>query len=157
MVLPSAAGGTGPLSYTLGPTIPGLTFEARERTLRGTPTEAGTHHMTYTVSDGRKRADHAFFTITIEEDSPDGLTSRYRGRGDQVFVLNPEGEDLDEALYTLELGDATTGMYVIATNTADHTGAAVVQQCAELVDAGRRRDVAALLAGYLLAVVRWKR
>ena len=113
--------------------------------------------MTYTVSDGRKRADHAFFTITIEEDSPDGLTSRYRGRGDQVFVLNPEGEDLDEALYTLELGDATTGMYVIATNTADHTGAAVVQQCAELVDAGRRRDVAALLAGYLLAVVRWKR
>lgn len=38
-----------------------------------------------------------------------------------------------------------------------HTGAAVVQHCTELVDAGRRREAAALLAGYLLAVVRWKR
>ena len=118
LILPSASGGTGPLSYTLGPTIPGLTFDARERTLSGTPMNAGTHHMTYTVRDGREGADHAFFTITIDQDSPDGLTSRYRGRGDQVFVLNPEGEDLDEALYTLELGDATAGVYVIATNTA---------------------------------------
>ena len=120
LVLPPASGGTGPLSYTLGPTIPGLSFDAQERTLRGTPTKAGTHHMTYTVSDGRKRADHAFFTITIEEDALDGLTSRYRGRGDQVFVLNPEGEELEEALYTLDLGDATAGVYVIATNTAGH-------------------------------------
>ena len=120
LMLPPASGGTDPLSYTLGPTIPGLTFDAQERTLSGTPAEAGTHHMTYTVSDGRKRADHAFFTITIEQDAPDGLTSRYRGRGDQVFVLNPEGEELDEARYTLDLGDATAGVYVIATNTAGH-------------------------------------
>ena len=117
-ILPPASGGTGPLSYTLGPPISGLSFDAQERTLRGTPTKAGTHHMTYTVSDGRKRAEHTFFTITIEEDSPDGLTSKYRGRGDQVFVLNPEGEELDEALYTLDLGDATAGVYVVATNTA---------------------------------------
>ena len=120
LILPPASGGTGPVSYTLGPPIPGLTFDAQERTLSGTPTEAGRHHMTYTVSDGRKRADHALFMITIEEDAPDGLTSRYRGRGDQVFVLNPEGEELDEALYTLDLGDATAGVYVIATNTAGH-------------------------------------
>ena len=120
LVLPLASGGTGPLSYTLRPTIPGLTFDAQERTLRGPPTKAGTHHMTYTVSDSGKRVDHVFFTITIEEDSPDGLTSKYRGRGDQVFVLNPEGEELDEALYTLDLGDATAGVYVIATNTAGH-------------------------------------
>ena len=119
-ILPPASGSTGPLSYTLGPPIPGLSFDAQERTLRGTPTKAGTHHMTYTVSDSRKRADHAFFRITIEEDSPGGLTSKYRGRGDQVFVLNSEGEELDEALYTLDLGDATAGVYVIATNTAGH-------------------------------------
>ena len=119
LILPPASG-TGPLSYALGPTIPGLTFDAQERALRGTPTKAGTHHMTYTVSAGRKRADHAFFTITIEEDAPDGLTSRYRGRGDQVFVLNPEGEELEEALYTLDLDAATAGVYVIATNTAGH-------------------------------------
>ena len=119
-ILPPASGSTGPLSYTLGPPIPGLSFDAQERTLRGTPTKAGTHHMTYTVSDSRKRTDHLFFTITIGEDAPDGLTSRYRGRGDQVFVLNREGEELDEALYTLDLGDATAGVYVIATNTAGH-------------------------------------
>ena len=118
LVLPPASGGTGPLSYTLRPTILGLTFSAQERTLSGTPTNAGTHHMTYTVSDGRKRVEHTFFTITIEEDGPDGLTSRYRGSGDQVFVLNPEREELDEALYTLDLGDVTAGVYVIATNTA---------------------------------------
>ena len=120
LILPLASGGTGPLSYILSPPIPGLSFDAQERTLKGTPTKADTHHMTYTVSDGRKRAVHTFFTITIEEDAPDGLTSRYRGRGDQVFVLNPEGEELDKALYTLDLGDATAGVYVIATNTAGH-------------------------------------
>ena len=120
LILPPASGGTVPLSYTLRPTIPGLTFDTQERKLSGTPTEAGIHHMTYTVSDGRKRTDHISFTITIDQDSPDGLTSRYRGRGDQVFVLNPEGEELDEALYTLDLGDATAGVYVIATNTAGH-------------------------------------
>ena len=120
LVLPSASGGTGPLSYTLGPTIPGLTFDAQERTLRGTPAKAGIHHMTYTVSDGRKSTDQNVFKITIEEDGPDGLTSRYRGERDQMFVLNPEGEELDEALYTLDLGDATAGVYVIATNTAGH-------------------------------------
>ena len=120
LILPRASGGTGPLSYTLGPTIPGLTFDAKVRTLKGTPVNAGAHDMTYTVSDDRKRTDQISFTITIDQDSPDGLTSRYRGRGDQVFVLNPAGEELEEALYTLDLGDATAGVYVIATNTADH-------------------------------------
>ncbi|MCY4375017.1 MAG: hypothetical protein OXC31_14745 [Spirochaetaceae bacterium] len=37
-----------------------------------------------------------------------------------MFVLNPEGEELDEALYTLDLGEATAGVYVIATNTAGY-------------------------------------
>lgn len=37
------------------------------------------------------------------------------------------------------------------------TGAAVLRRCADLVAARRRRDAAALLAGYLLAVVRWSR
>ena len=128
LILPPASGGIGPLSYTLRPTIPGLTFDAQERTLRGTPTESGIHHMTYTVSDGRKRADHAIFTITIEEDAPGGLASRYRGRGDQVFVLNPAGEELDEALYTLELGKATAGVYVIATNTAHREAAPTIRR-----------------------------
>ncbi|MCY4375016.1 MAG: hypothetical protein OXC31_14740 [Spirochaetaceae bacterium] len=61
LILPPASGGTGPLRYTLHPPIPGLSFDAPERTLRGTPSKAGTHLMTYTVSDGRKRAEHTFF------------------------------------------------------------------------------------------------
>lgn len=37
------------------------------------------------------------------------------------------------------------------------TATAVMRRCTELVAAGRRREAAALLAGYLLAVVRWSR
>ena len=37
-----------------------------------------------------------------------------------MFVLNPDGQELEEALYTLDLGDATAGVYLIATNTAGH-------------------------------------
>ena len=43
---------------------------------------------------------------------------QYRGHGDQVFVLNPEGETLDDALVTLELGDAAAEVYLIAANGA---------------------------------------
>ncbi len=46
--------------------------------------------------------------------------ARYRGHGDQVFVLNPDGQPLDGKIYTLDLGDATAEVYVIATNTAHH-------------------------------------
>ncbi|MDE0025931.1 MAG: putative Ig domain-containing protein [Spirochaetaceae bacterium] len=46
------------------------------------------------------------------------LGSTYRGHGDQVFVLNADGETLDKTVYTLDLGDATAEVYLIATNTA---------------------------------------
>ena len=55
--------------------------------------------------------DHAFEVpgdagpATAGED----LSSTYRGSGDQVFVLNPGGEVLDDTLYTLNLGDAFAG------------------------------------------------
>ena len=44
----------------------------------------------------------------------------YRGHGDQEFVLNQEGETLDDALVTLELGDASAEVYLIATNSAHY-------------------------------------
>ena len=44
----------------------------------------------------------------------------YRGQGDQVFVLNPEGETLDDTLVTLELGDASAEVYLVATNGAHY-------------------------------------
>ena len=46
------------------------------------------------------------------------ITSTYRGSGDQVFVLNPDAEVLDDTLYTLHLGSASAEVYLIATNTA---------------------------------------
>lgn len=46
------------------------------------------------------------------------IDSTYRGHGDQVFALNADGETLDKTVYTLDLGDATAEVYLIATNTA---------------------------------------
>ena len=43
------------------------------------------------------------------------LSSTYRGSGDQVFVLNPNGEALDNTVYTLNLGASSPEVYVIAT------------------------------------------
>ena len=48
------------------------------------------------------------------------VTADYSGIGDQVFVINPKGEVLDDTLVTLNLGEATAEVYVIATNTAHY-------------------------------------
>ena len=48
------------------------------------------------------------------------ITRDYRGSGDQVFVLNPEGEILDDTLVTLNLGETPAEVYVIASNTAHY-------------------------------------
>ena len=116
LVLPAATGGRGSLIYSLRPDIPGLSFDPVQRTLSGTPTEAGSHLMSYAVTDGTDSISSAF-TITIE---PAGLSSRYRGTGDQVFVLNPDGAMLNAEPYTLDLGNASAEVYLIATNTATY-------------------------------------
>jgi len=75
LVLPEASGGNGILSYSLTPTVPGLTFVAATRTLRGTPTSAGPYAMTYQVIDGDTNtaasdAATLTFTITVQEPEP---------------------------------------------------------------------------------------
>ena len=73
LMLPEATGGDGTLTYSLGLMIPdGLTFDGATRTLRGTPTTAGTYAMTYTAmdaDDNKASSDAATlnFTITIQE------------------------------------------------------------------------------------------
>ena len=71
LTLPAATGGDGTLTYSLGPMIPGgLMFDAATRTLSGTPTTAGTYHMTYTVADADDNSDDTDteeFTITVRE------------------------------------------------------------------------------------------
>ncbi len=115
--LPAATGGDGPLTYTLDPEVPGLTFDQATRTLSGVPTQTGTYEMTYTVMDADDNADAGdadtlTFTLRVI-----AAVSRYRGSGDQVFVLNPDGKELDGARYELDLGDASAEVYLIATNT----------------------------------------
>ena len=68
LTLPEASGGDGPLSYSLTPTVPGLTFAAAKRTLSGAPTSAGSFDMTYQVIDGDDNttaSDAATLTFTI--------------------------------------------------------------------------------------------
>ena len=66
LVLPEAAGGTAPLSYTLAPAVPGLTFDADTRTLSGTPTRvAAARSMTYQVSDSAAPARTASLSFSI--------------------------------------------------------------------------------------------
>ena len=65
LVLPAATGGTGTLTYSLIPEIPGLAFDAGARELSGTPTETGTYDMTYTARDEKDRTATLEFTITV--------------------------------------------------------------------------------------------
>ena len=66
-VLPAATGGSGSLTYSLGPEIPaGLAFDPASRTLSGTPTATGNYPMTYRVEDTNGRSAELAFTITIE-------------------------------------------------------------------------------------------
>ena len=65
LTLPAATGGQAPLTYSLTPTVPGLTFTASTRTLSGTPTTADTYSMTYMVTDGSSNTNTEIFTITV--------------------------------------------------------------------------------------------
>ena len=71
LMLPEASSGNGTLSYSLTPTVPGLTFNSATSTLSGTPTAAGTYDMTYQAVDGDANtavsdAATVTFTITVQ-------------------------------------------------------------------------------------------
>ena len=109
------------------PAVPGWSFDSTERTLTLPTTTAGAWEFTYRVEDTDDTSGsdaHALtFTITIMEPSDEaprpaeGISLRYRGCGNQVFFLNPEGNALDDTMYTLELATTAAHVYVISTNT----------------------------------------
>ena len=84
--LPAASGGEGALTYTLAPEVPGLIFDTATRVLSGTPTEVGTHTMTFVVTDADGDTDTLTFTITIE--APGGESTDTC----QVGLLLSQGE-----------------------------------------------------------------
>ena len=65
LTLPAASGGDGTLTYSLSPTVAGLTFSSATRRLTGTPTAAGTYTMTYTARDADGDIATLRFTITV--------------------------------------------------------------------------------------------
>ena len=80
LTLPQASGGNGTLSYSLSPSVPGLSFDPSTRQLTGTPSTAGAYSMAYTVTDEDGDTDTLNFSITVG-DSGDGSNA-------------PEGFDL---------------------------------------------------------------
>ena len=128
--LPEASGGNGRLVYRLTPAVPGWHFDRAKRTLAVPTTTAGAWEMTYRVEDSDEDstdsdADALTFMITINQpgagiatmDSEGGISSEYQGCGNQVFVLNPDGNVLADTTYTVELHEAAASVYLIATNT----------------------------------------
>ena len=68
VTLPAATGGATkivPLSYSLEPQVPGLSFNSASRTLSGTATATGTTEVTYTVTDRNGVTGTTTFTITV--------------------------------------------------------------------------------------------
>ena len=70
LVLPTAMGGTGELSYDVSGLPAGLTFDAATRTISGTPTAAtdGAVTVTYTVIDEAENTIAVTFSITVNEE-----------------------------------------------------------------------------------------
>ncbi len=66
--LPAATGGDGPITYRLSPALPaGLSFEAKARTITGTPTEAvAKTRFTDTATDADGQTGQLHFRVTVQ-------------------------------------------------------------------------------------------
>ena len=115
--LPKATGGNGPLSYRLTPRGSDWRFDSDARTLSITPKTVGSWDLVYRVEDADQNtadSDADEIRLTIEVGPKKVRT--YSGSGNEVFVLNPEGDRMDEEV-SLVLASASAQVYVIATNT----------------------------------------
>ena len=65
VTLPSASDGDGALSYALEPVPPGLSFDATNRVLSGTPIAVGVYDVTYGAADQDGDTASLSFTIAI--------------------------------------------------------------------------------------------
>lgn len=89
-----------------------------------------------TDPDGASATQHS--SISVVETEPADITNTYRGRGDEVFHLNPDGAPLVDAGYRLELGtSAAAEVYLIATNTNEYRSRSRFKR----LDAGRGAEI----------------
>ncbi len=56
------------------------------------------------------------------------IVNTYRGHGDEVFHVNPNGESLEDKLYTLQLGDAFANVSFVVTNTNAYTAPVTIER-----------------------------
>jgi len=68
LTLPSATGGDAPVTYTLQPTIAGLTFDSATRVWSGTPSTAmAATTLTYTATDSDGDFDTLTYSVSVQE------------------------------------------------------------------------------------------
>ena len=102
VTLPAATSGNGALTYTLTPTVPGLTLNPTTRVLSGTPTTAAaTATHTYTATDEDGSEGDRTFSITVTEDSAPVFS--VASIADQTFTV---GTEVDLTLPTATGGNA---------------------------------------------------
>ncbi len=96
LTLPEASGGEGALTYTLSPTVPGLSFDSSARRLSGTPTAAGlgTHTLTYGVTDADGDDASLTFNVSIAPapPAPPDTAPSFGGQqvADQTYTVGVE-------------------------------------------------------------------
>ena len=92
LTLPEAEGDDGPLTYSLSPSVPGLSFNATAtvRRLSGTPTMAGSYDMTYRVMDVDGDTDSLSFTITVADAGGSGVAPS----GPDTVNVSREGSNI---------------------------------------------------------------
>ena len=114
-ILPGAAGGVAPYTYTLTPELPeGLTFDPSTRALRGTPTKvASTQTYTYVVEDRagtqtQQTFDLEVYQMSFTERVPD--QSYARGEPIADLVLPEATGGVSPIAYTLNLLELPLGL-----------------------------------------------
>ncbi len=114
-ILPGAAGGVAPYTYTLTPELPeGLTFDPSTRALRGTPTKvASTQTYTYVVEDRagtqtQQTFDLEVYQMSFTERVPD--QSYARGEPIADLILPEATGGVSPIAYTLNLLELPLGL-----------------------------------------------
>ena len=117
-------------------------IEETEDVLRVESVGLGDATITVTATDPSGASATQEFTVWVVEPGEPGepdISNTYRGHGDEVFHLNPDGAPLVDAGYALELGSASPEVYLIATNTNAYRTNSTIEWVG--FDAGRAPDI----------------